>query len=179
MCIRDSFHIDQLTDAIDWTGADAIVLSHGDMKISEDKLARLSRLNSENLPIFIGSFAGPIGANSESGPIEPPHIFKSGPIEPANLSGPIEPLNRLEEKIVNKYNDLCDSNPVLIDRHVTLIREISKKSLRLQGLVGEFVDAGVLAHETQSLETELSELVGIVTSREVLDNIFTNFCIGK
>ena len=52
-------------------------------------------------------------------------------------------------------------------------------SQRLQGLVGEFVDAGVLVHEVQSLENELSELIGIVTSHEVLDNIFTNFCIGK
>ena len=41
------------------------------------------------------------------------------------------------------------------------------------------LDLGIITNELENIESSLEELIGIINKDEVLDSIFSNFCIGK
>jgi tRNA modification GTPase len=135
---------------------------------------------------------GPIGPTDKSGSIEPDENFgpigpteKTGsigpvaPIEPkfAKSSGPIEPL--VKNQISEKFKNLTAKNPILLDRHRECINKIYLKKEELSSKINKIDDVAILSSEVNIFSHYLSELIGIVSPEDVLNSIFSNFCIGK
>ena len=134
----------------------------------------------------------------KSGPIEP---VKSGPIEPVK-SGPIEPMKKVDLEIgsiINKkslntssdlvkllkshigfkYSRIFKNEPILLNRHKVKLHEISLYVAQISDILNNESDLGIITNLLENLENSLEELIGIVNSDTVLDNVFSNFCIGK
>jgi tRNA modification GTPase len=121
--------------------------------------------------------SGPIEPLSEkSGPIEP-LSEKSGPIVPLQKTAPIEPVIR--DLVTQKYNKLTSNNPILLERHRSCINKIYSKTLDLSCNINDLDDVAILSSEVNILGNHLAELIGIVSPDDVLNSIFSNFCIGK
>ncbi len=121
---------------------------------------------------------GPIEPLSKNiGPIEP--LSKTiGPIEPLSKnSGPIEPV--LKAHIQQKFEKMTANNPILLDRHRTVINKIYSKSMDFLNNINGLDDVAILSSEVNILGHSLTELIGIVSPDDVLNSIFANFCIGK
>lgn len=154
---------------------------------------------SNNLPNFLfSSLSGPIGPvwkkNSGSiepvnfleniGPIEPGVSFVSGPIGPKTKDGPIElssfanKFKDIEGLVESKYIQLTKNSPINSDRQVELLTKSYKKWLEInkQEILE---DITLLSHEFNSLSVFLDQLLGITTPDNVLNHVFSNFCIGK
>ena len=135
--------------------------------------------------------AGPIEPQS-TGPIEPQ---STGPIEPQS-AGPIEPhnvviididLTRVNESSIedvkksinSKYLKLLSFNPILIDRHRDTLIRIYSNFNDYKRLASTQSDMAIISSELNIVGHCISELIGIISPDDVLQNIFSNFCIGK
>jgi len=172
----------QLEKDINWSKTpDLIVISHADInEIDELRVQALSAqapvlvLDLVNMKII----SGPIEPPQKSGPIEPPQ--KSGPIGPLQKSGPIGPREYILSLIEAKFNEQIIFNPILLDRHRLLIENMYdtfKKSSTLA--LSNFNDLAVVDHEINEIGVFISELVGVIRPEDVLNHIFSHFCIGK
>ncbi len=115
------------------------------------------------------------------------HRDNSGPIEP-NRTGPIEanlldPDLNLEDYIFNRISEkfikLTENNPIIIPRQRDIIKQLFKKSNNFNDLVSMEDDLAIISNEIGSMGALIEELIGQVHPDDVLDNIFSNFCIGK
>ena len=130
---------------------------------------------------------GPIEPLSKNlGPIEPlleklgpigPNSQNTGSIEPLKTSGPIEPV--LKTQITEKFNKLTANNPILLERHRDVINKIHLESINFSNNIKGIDDVAILSSELNILGHSLTELIGIVSPDDVLNSIFSNFCIGK
>jgi len=164
----------------------------------------VSSKNSNSKYIDFGPM-GPVDNHSEeeytSGSIEP--VSKSGSIEPGNKivggsmgaiengsigpilkSGSIGPdgsdiVDQITTLIIKKFQQLTKDDPILIDRHRQKIREISTVFEVFSSNISELGDVGIISSEARILDSKISELIGVVSADDVLNNIFSNFCIGK
>jgi tRNA modification GTPase len=118
---------------------------------------------------------GPIEPATDSGPIEPD--FEVGPIEPKRYSGPIEPL--VKKFIWDKFNKIAASNPILLDRHRSCIAKTYTKFIELEENIKNINDIAIISSEVNIISSYLTELVGVMSADDVLNSIFSNFCIGK
>ena len=134
----------------------------------------------------IGPNSGNIGpiepASKNSGSIEP--LLKTAPMGPGpvapiepKMSGPIEPI--LKAHIQQKFAKMTANNPILLERHRTVINKIYSKSLDFSSNIKDLDDVAILSSEVNLLGHSLTELIGIVSPDDVLNSIFANFCIGK
>jgi tRNA modification GTPase len=78
-----------------------------------------------------------------------------------------------------KYSDLTKNKPILLERHKNLICQVKQILLKYEDLTIHETDIAILSSELNTLGHCLSELVGIVSPDQILNSIFTNFCIGK
>ncbi len=85
----------------------------------------------------------------------------------------------LNQSINIKYLDLTKDKPILLDRHKLLISQISKELDNYVKLSTCETDVAIISHELNTLAALLSELLGIVSPDQILNSIFSNFCIGK
>ncbi|PIK14318.1 GTPase [Halobacteriovorax sp. JY17] len=171
---------------------DLLIISHKD---------QLRDFNFEEflktLPVFNSAITANLSVNTrdftflENGPIEPENDFgpmgakvedRAGSMGAVNLikNGPIEPLEAVIEKLViSKFNSLCQDNPLLVSRHRECVNNIYLSMLQFQELTNDEVDIAIISSELNILEAKVSELLGIISPDDVLNNIFSNFCIGK
>lgn len=160
---------------------DAVVFTHSDEDGFEEKLSKFKDLGL-NMPLYCtGSIGaefkfGSIGADFKIGPIGP--SSKTGPMG-ANLSGSIGPLGQIKEQIHNKYKELASVNPILPDRQRNNINNLSSILDQISLESGQQFDPAIISNEINNLESPISALLGVTTADDVLNNIFSNFCIGK
>ncbi len=89
----------------------------------------------------------------------------------------------LEDNILTlvnkKYLETISSKPILLDRHKHLILQTSQVLMTYQALASTETDVAILSQELNALGHCISELIGIVSPDQILNSIFSNFCIGK
>ena len=105
---------------------------------------------------------------------------KLGPMGAINLQNPSEETRQsLNTSITKKYLDLISGKPILFDRHRALILQIDNMLDNYVKSASYEEDVAILSHELNTLGHCLSELIGIISPDQVLNSIFSNFCIGK
>lgn len=103
-----------------------------------------------------------------------------GPMGAVNLK---EAHTGLEKNILvqvnKKYLSETSSKPILLDRHKYIILQTSQVLMSYQLLAASESDVAILSQELNTLGYCISELIGIVSPEQILNSIFSNFCIGK
>jgi tRNA modification GTPase len=103
-----------------------------------------------------------------------------GPIGTISLVASSQVTEALILQAVNKkYFLALGDKPILLDRHKALVLQANLIFSRYQQLAFSESDVAILSHELNALGHCISELVGIVSPDQVLNSIFSNFCIGK
>jgi len=155
---------------------DCFIITHFDKFCgsSLSKSSFLDFISKQNKPLYLSS--GPIEPQSFFGPIEP--LFLAGPIEPLSNSGPIEPLSNFFALISKKLDSALTADPILVPRQQAAIKAISESINRIEMEV-LYSDILVLTNEINILGSKIESLVGLVSADDVLNNLFSNFCIGK
>lgn len=106
--------------------------------------------------------------------------FKLGPIEPMSLVNfSTEWEKKIFDLVNKKYLDETSTKPILLDRHKSLILQTNQVLMNYQALTSQESDVAILSQELNALGHCISELIGIVSPDQILNSIFTNFCIGK
>lgn len=180
---------------------DFLIISHADKAGFTEAILQLDLSNLTVAEAGVASFAtgsigpinfnnfkaGPIGPkNIQTGPIEP--LGKTGPIEPLMKTGPIEPISiktpgpiepLVKSILARKFQTATANSPILLERHRGCINSLYLKSQELSCKINGIDDAAILSSEVNIFSNYLSELIGIVSPDDVLNSIFSNFCIGK
>ncbi|HXH31843.1 MAG TPA: GTPase [Bacteriovoracaceae bacterium] len=130
---------------------DLIYFTHADLPRFEDAKTRFLRTYPD---------CGPIGAVN---------------IKALSHSWDLE----LYKLVNNKYLSIVASSPILLERHKSLILQLNTTLLRYIDLSRHEEDVGILSMELNSLGHCISELIGIISPDDILDSLFSNFCIGK
>jgi tRNA modification GTPase len=82
-------------------------------------------------------------------------------------------------EVNNKYLLNIKDKPILLDRHKHLILKTKKALSEYSKIAKSEKDVAILSLELNTLGHCLTELVGIVSPDQILNSIFSNFCIGK
>lgn len=82
-------------------------------------------------------------------------------------------------RVNKKYLCAIQAQPLLLDRHKGLILQAQQILLRYSSLANTEGDVAILSSELNLMGHCISEVIGIVSPDQVLNSIFTNFCIGK
>ena len=87
--------------------------------------------------------------------------------------------NSFKATINNKYLQTTARQPILLDRHKHLILQGNAILKGYQRMAQSETDVAILSSELNGLGHCISEVIGIVSPEQVLNSIFSNFCIGK
>lgn len=108
------------------------------------------------------------------------HHPKLGPMGAIDLKSlPVTWEATLHALVNEKYLSTIDSKPILLDRHKQLILQTSQVLTNYQQVSRSETDVAILSQELNALGHCISELIGIVSPDQILNSIFSNFCIGK
>jgi tRNA modification GTPase len=106
-----------------------------------------------------------------------PQLGPMGAISLKNLSSDWE--KNIKKSINKKYLEVTKDKPILLERHKLLILQTGGLISSYQSLAQSESDVAILSQELNNLGHCISELIGIVSPDQVLNSIFSNFCIGK
>ena len=122
-----------------------------------------------DLPGFPEAQAKLISAHPELGSI--------GAVNLATLDSEWE--KKFKSLVNKKYLQAIQGQPLLLDRHKYLILKAQQILSSYEIVARSESDVAILSSELNTLGHCISEVIGIVSPEQVLNSIFTNFCIGK
>lgn len=140
---------------------------------------------------------GPIGPVTLDVDLRSPQSGDRGPIEPLKNRGPIEPLEFSRDKLLELYKNgpieplqvadiissdiswIAQQDVIFVSRQVEAIKSIYRNSSEINDLASKAIDVGLIGQLISNLDADISSLIGVYTPDDVLNNIFSNFCIGK
>ena len=111
------------------------------------------------------------------------NIIKEIPGKPVQLSaitgdGFNELKNRITNILKNEFVDI--QNSFIADiRIISLLESVLNNISSTYKLISQNDPAEIIAFELQSLIDNLAEITGEITPDDILDSIFSRFCIGK
>ncbi|MCY4523369.1 MAG: GTP-binding protein [Halobacteriovoraceae bacterium] len=173
-------HQEQL-DKLSKVSLDILGITHMDLpeafeKLKELKLPRAKKIIILNPAKLLKKNLGSI--EPELGPIGPKAFsVESGPIGPKAQF--VSDTEEILHMALEKFQSLQAKEPLLIDRHCKLINLINYNFNNLWELWKKSGDMAVISSELDILGEQVSQLVGIVSVEDVLEHVFSNFCIGK
>jgi tRNA modification GTPase len=85
----------------------------------------------------------------------------------------------LKEGVNNKYLKTTAAQPILLGRHKHLILQAQQILSTYVPLAKSEQDVAILSSELNAVGQCISEVIGIISPEQVLNSIFSNFCIGK
>jgi tRNA modification GTPase len=133
-------------------GADLVLFTHSDLEGAAEKSRNILKL------FDVGAFSQQISL----------------------ISAPTDVLKQIKGHIQQKFTLQAAHSPLLVDRQKQVITATYGLLESYRELLNTSPnELGILAHELEAIGYCLSELIGIVSPDEVLDNIFSRFCIGK
>lgn len=106
-----------------------------------------------------------------------PELGSMGAINVSTLGQSWE--EHFQQRVNKKYLNLIQAQPLLLDRHKHLILQAQQILSRYESLAKFEKDVAILSSELNLMGHCISEVIGIVSPDQVLNSIFTNFCIGK
>ena len=116
----------------------------------------------------------------QSGPIGPGEIeLRSGPIEPLSMTIQPQKLTAIESIVVESYLKLLEGDEILIPRQRVLIDECFSLFKDFQRQMSAEKDMAIVASELNIIGQKIEALLGLTPVDEVLDGVFSRFCIGK
>lgn len=173
------FSVLVLSTVEDWSDYDneefdLLILTHLDQTEITQVLENIEKSELKAAQTIIASFkGGPIGPVSEG-------FHASGPIGPHTKLNKINDIDSLIGFFSNKkYSEISMDSPNLIPRQREKIKNIFKGTHEFNMLASTEVDPAVLSSELNIIGLDVEELVGVVSPDDVLNYIFSNFCIGK
>ena len=103
---------------------------------------------------------------------------RSGLIPLSAKNGEIDPLRR---ELVRVAKAMTQTSAVMLSnaRHYEAISRAHEAILRVQEGLANGISGELLSMDLQDCLTALGEVTGQITNAEVLNNIFSKFCIGK
>lgn len=87
--------------------------------------------------------------------------------------------NKITTGVNKKYLELISSQPLLLERHKSLILQSKQIMFTYSQIATSESDVAILSSELNALGHCISEVIGIISPDQVLNSIFSNFCIGK
>jgi tRNA modification GTPase len=133
--------------------------------------------NDFDLILFTHSDLPGFDVESQKLIIKYPHLGSIGAIDLTRISQDWE--NHFFQLVNKKYLSATRYKPILLDRHKQLILQANVVLKRYQSLAPVEADVAILSHELNTLGSCISDILGIVSPDQVLNSIFSNFCIGK
>ncbi len=91
----------------------------------------------------------------------------------------LEEIRRILASIVMKNKISSDSVIITNIRHYEALRKVSLSLERVLDGIGKSIPDDLIATDIRHAIHYLGEITGVITSDEILGNIFRNFCIGK
>lgn len=90
-----------------------------------------------------------------------------------------EGLDRLRKLVAGRVMTASDPDAVTHARHAEALRRAGDALGRATGALDQGLPREVIAVDLREAADALAEIVGEITSDEILDRIFSTFCIGK
>ncbi|MDE2999856.1 MAG: tRNA uridine-5-carboxymethylaminomethyl(34) synthesis GTPase MnmE [Gemmatimonadota bacterium] len=90
-----------------------------------------------------------------------------------------EGLDRLRKRVYGRVMTVSDPDAVTHARHAEALQRAGGALGRATGALDDGLPAEVVAVELREATDALAEIVGEISSDEILDRIFSTFCIGK
>lgn len=88
-------------------------------------------------------------------------------------------LNLLNEKALGNYSYSEKTAIVSNMRHYECIKRAKKNLLKARESAKNKMSGEFISVDVRNAENDLAEIIGEVTTDDILNNIFTKFCIGK
>ncbi len=86
---------------------------------------------------------------------------------------------RMKEKAIGASNYSEKSAVISNSRHYDCLRKAKESLEKAEESIGNKMSGEFISVDLRKAADDLGEIIGIVTSDDILNNIFTKFCIGK
>ena len=79
--------------------------------------------------------------------------------------------------VVRKFNELLDSDPLILSRHRQVLNKLLNELTHLQLVIDD--EPAIISAHVNNMCLISGELIGMVDVEDVLESVFSKFCIGK